>query len=433
MVAVIKTGHSINRILNYNENKVKEGVAQCIAAVNYPMDVENLSFNHKLNRLLNQASLNENVTRNSVHISINFDPSEKQFSSDLLKDIAEDYMRKIGFGEQPFLVYQHHDAGHPHLHIVTLKVRSDGSRIDTQNIGRNQSEKARKEIEIQYGLIKAEDMKKQPYELKAIVLQKVQYGKLDSRRAIAKVLDGVLNNYRYTSLHELNAVLKQYNVYADKGTEQSRTYQHKGLLYHILDEKGGKIGVPIKASSFYDKPTLKSLEEKFAPNEAARQPFKSRVKNAIDLALLKNKNHNVESLIISLVKEGIYTVLRQNSEGLNYGITYVDHKTKCVFNGSNLGKQYSAKGILGRCDKSIPAEQKSMPQTPEKQLSITIQPTGQNTRQTYQQNIILQPAGKVEAALLEILLKPENSSSNIPYPLSGKGRKKKKKSKSKHL
>ncbi len=27
MVAVIKTGHSIHRILNYNENKVKEGVA----------------------------------------------------------------------------------------------------------------------------------------------------------------------------------------------------------------------------------------------------------------------------------------------------------------------------------------------------------------------------------------------------------------------
>ncbi len=41
MVAIIKTGHSINRILNYNENKVKEGVAKYIAEVNYPMDVEN--------------------------------------------------------------------------------------------------------------------------------------------------------------------------------------------------------------------------------------------------------------------------------------------------------------------------------------------------------------------------------------------------------
>ncbi len=36
MVAVIKTGHSIHRILNYNENKVKQGVAECIGAGNYP-------------------------------------------------------------------------------------------------------------------------------------------------------------------------------------------------------------------------------------------------------------------------------------------------------------------------------------------------------------------------------------------------------------
>lgn len=433
MVAVIKTGCSINRILNYNENKVKEGVAGCIAAYNYPMDVEHLTFNQKLNRLLNQASLNENVTRNSVHISLNFDPSEQNFSKNTLKEIAENYMQKIGFGEQPYLVYQHHDAGHPHLHIVTLKVRADGSRIDTQNIGRNQSEKARKEIEIQYGLIKAEDMKKQPYELKAITLQKVQYGKVDSRRAIAKVLDGVLNNYRYTSLHELNAVLKQYNVYADTGSEQSRTYQHNGLLYHILDERGSKTGVPIKASSFYDKPTLKSIEEKFAANEAARQPFKSRVKNAIDLALIKNKNHSVDGLMAALTKEGIHTVQRQNTEGMNYGITYVDHKTKCVFNGSDLGKQYSAKGLGERCEKNASAEQKSIPQIPERQQPFTIPATGQTPRQPDQQNVSAQSMGRVEVGLLDILLQPENVSSSIPYPLNGKGRKKKRKSKSQHL
>jgi hypothetical protein len=30
MVAVIRTGHSIHRILNYNENKIKEGIASFI-------------------------------------------------------------------------------------------------------------------------------------------------------------------------------------------------------------------------------------------------------------------------------------------------------------------------------------------------------------------------------------------------------------------
>ena len=77
MVAVIKTGHSIHRILNYNENKVKQGVAECIGAGNYPVDPDKMSFTMKLNRFLKQMELNEKTKRNSVHISLNFDVSEK--------------------------------------------------------------------------------------------------------------------------------------------------------------------------------------------------------------------------------------------------------------------------------------------------------------------------------------------------------------------
>jgi len=41
-------------------------------------------------------------------------------------------------------------------------------------------------------------------------------------------------------------------------------------------------------------------------------------------------------------------VVRSNSEGRVYGVTFIDHITRCVFNGSDLGKQYTAKGILDR-------------------------------------------------------------------------------------
>lgn len=79
MVAVINTGHSIRAILNYNENKVSLGVAECIGEGNYPMDIVQMDKVLKLNLLLKQLELNENVTRNSVHISLNFDPSEKNY------------------------------------------------------------------------------------------------------------------------------------------------------------------------------------------------------------------------------------------------------------------------------------------------------------------------------------------------------------------
>jgi ribosomal protein S8 len=424
MVAIIQTGHSIKRTLNYNENKVKEGVAECISAENYLGETKKLSFNHKLNRLVNQAALNENVTRNSVHVSLNFGPSEK-ISNEKLKEIADTYMQKIGFAEQPYLVYRHFDAGHPHIHIVSVKVQADGRRIDTQNIGRNQSEKARKEIEIAYGLVQAENMETKKYELKPAYTQKIQYGKSDSRKAIANVLEAVLNTYKFSSLPELNALLRQYNVLADRGSESSRVFKHRGLLYHILDDKGNKTGVPIKASSFYNKPTLKALEEKFLLNETSRQPHKVRVKNAIDLAFIKQPRINMQELINTLNKQGINTALRQNKEGFIYGVTYVDHNTKCVFNGSVLGKQYSAKGVLERCAeiKETTAQQhgfvqKLTPKTSPPEEQISESPTLQN---------------KKGNDLLEILLRPEHASAYVPNQLTKQSRKKRRKRIAKHL
>lgn len=428
MVAVIKTGHSINRILNYNEQKVKEGLAECIAAINYAKDVEDLSLNNKLNRLLNQAALNENVSRNSVHISLNFDPSEN-LSCVTLNEIADTYMDKIGFGKQPYLVYQHHDAGHPHIHIVTIKIREDGSRIDTQNIGRNQSEKARKEIEQSFGLKRAEDSKqRQAYELKPINLQKAQYGKLETKRAITNVLDAVLNNYKYASLSELNAVLQQYNVIADRGNETSRVYKNNGLTYRIIDRGGNKVGVPIKASDFYNKPTLNYLQKKFAQNETDKQLHKIRVKNSIDLTLLKNPNHSIQSLAKSLEKDGINTVLRQNNEGIIYGITYVDHRTKCVFNGSDLGKQYSAKGIQDRCNHVEKLQQPSVGNT-----QVAKQTDAQNDLiNKVQKNTSEHLTTSIITKALDELLQPSQSPNYIPHQIK-KTKKKKRKNISNNL
>ena len=349
MVAIIKTGHSIRAMLNYNENKIKEGKAECIGQGNYPVDAERLTYAMKLNRLEKQCKLNENVKRHAVHISLNFDPSEASLPKEKLLEIAENYMEKIGFGQQPYLIYQHHDAGHPHLHITSINVQATGKRIAMNDIGKDESEPARKEIEQAFNLIKAENQKKKEYKPEPVSVR-VQYGKAETKKAIENVLHFVVNNYKYTSLPELNAVLKLYNIVADKGTENSRVAKHNGLLYHALDVKGNRVGVPIKASHFYDKPTLKNLEKKFAANDIKRQTDKIRIKNAIDVAFLKNNIIILPQLVKQLQKDGIDTVLRQNAEGFVYGVTFVDHKTKSVFNGSNIGKEYSAKRLQDKCN-----------------------------------------------------------------------------------
>ena len=56
MVAIIKTGTSIRSTFYYNENKLKEGVAECIMAGNYPDDAANLCEKERLNMLLKLAA-----------------------------------------------------------------------------------------------------------------------------------------------------------------------------------------------------------------------------------------------------------------------------------------------------------------------------------------------------------------------------------------
>jgi len=350
MVAVINTGSSVRSIFNYNENKIEAGKAELIGEGNYPIEASELSKDFRLKLLLKQLELNTNVTRGSVHISLNFDPAENKMPKEKLMEIASSYMEKIGFGFQPYLVYQHHDAGHPHIHIVSVKVKSDGERIDMQNIGRNQSETARKEIEKAFSLFRAQDFKREKIlNIKPAKSSTVDYGTAETKKAIADVLNAVIPNYKYTTVGELNAVLNLYNVTALQGSKDSRMFLHRGLAYQILNDQKQPVGVPLKASSFYMKPTLKNLELRFATNKMGRNPHLKRVKNAVDLAFMQNKIKAVSDLDRILIQDGIKTAERRSEQGMLYGLTYIDHKTKCVFNGSALGKPYAASGIEERC------------------------------------------------------------------------------------
>ena len=427
MVTVIKTGRSLHRTFNYNENKVKEGLARCVGQGNYPLNVDRLSLTMKLNRLLKRAELNQNVKRNSVHISLNFDPSEK-LSDEKMMAIAHSYMERIGFGEQPYLVYKHEDAGHPHIHICSVKVRADGTRIDINNIGKNESEQARKAIEKSFGLVKAENQKQLFYTLQPVSAQKVQYGKSATKRAIQNVLESILDNYRYTALPELNAILNQYNVHADRGKETSRMYRNGGLVYRVLDPQGNPVGVPIKASLFYNKPTLSFLEEKFKQNKIRKTlAHKTRLKNVIDKVLLRQENTSLEALVKALYKQGIHTVLRQNEEERLYGITFVDHRTQCVFNGSELGKRYSAKAISERCGlRGVPEPNMHSARKPG--MGLQPQHTAAETKDTandLEQTTPIESKEHIET-FLDQLLQVEQVPDYLPYHLK-KHRKKKKK------
>nr|WP_162852507.1 relaxase/mobilization nuclease domain-containing protein [Dinghuibacter silviterrae] len=310
---------------------MKAAEAKLLMACGFPRDAATLSFRNKLERFELLTRQNERTRTNAMHIFLSFSVYDK-LDEDRLKLIALEYMERIGFGNQPFIVYQHVDTANPHIHIASVNIEDGGQRIETHNIGRVQSEQARKEIERLYDLVRAQDQQRDTAYL-------LQSGRLQN------IVREVVGTYKFTSLPELNAVLRQFDIAAYRGEEGSKMYEKGGLVYLKLGLDGERVGLPIKASSIYSSPTLKNLQKKYEVNEAARKPYSQRLKHQLDKALSSGGREAMESL---LQNQGIQVLLRSNEQGQVYGVTFIDNGTRVIFNGSDLGKNYSAKAFMER-------------------------------------------------------------------------------------
>lgn len=353
MVAKIVSGKNIRGILIYNENKVEKGEAILFMASAFAGDIDKLKLVQKAERFNKRTMLNPSVKTNALHITLNFHPSD-QLDSEKLQRIVSEYMEQIGFGEQPFLVYLHEDTHHPHVHIGTTNIRPDGSRIDIHGIGYRRSEQARKSIEQKYNLKVAggRSLDNSP-KIKPAV-----YGEGPTKKTISNIVTAVMKQYRYSSFPEFNAALKAFNITADRGAEDSVMYQKRGLIYSILDDNGNKIGIPLKASAMYARPTFDNIEKRFDKNTRDRKIFREALKDKIDWLFDGYQSITKTGFELALKEIGVTADFRRNQQGRIYGVTFIDHGTKSVFNGSDLGKVYSAASLLRAFgDRDIPVAQ----------------------------------------------------------------------------
>jgi hypothetical protein len=417
MVARIITGKNIRGVLHYNEHKVQEGKAELLLAHRFLQEPHELRFQEKLTRFEGLLEKSPQVRTNAVHLSLNFAMGEA-LGKEKLERIATDYMDLIGFGGQPYLVYRHLDAAHPHLHLVTTNIQADGRRINLHNIGREKSEPARKAIELAYGLVRAEDQrqaKKLP--LQPVKLEQAQYGKSETKRSIANIITAVTRSYNYTSLAELNAVLRAFNVTADRGSENSQMHRRGGLVYSILDGQGRRAGVPVKASAIPGKPTLANLEKRFEQNRQSRRLYREALRKSLDKIFHTAPPLSKEKVVQLLAKKHIQVLFRDSAQGMTYGVTFIDHRRKAVINGSELSKAYGAKALLERLsgEKESNKPERQGPEQPEQQDA-----TGKTAFPAPARHEALH----IDApAILQDLLKAEQQGDYLPHSLKARKRK----------
>lgn len=339
MVGRITKGASIRGVLEYNAEKVLSGEASVLYGNMVLGDCEQ-SDTFDMRRALSsfQPCLDTRKIKDPVfHVSLNPNPSDK-LTDEQLVEIAQEYMERMGFGQQPYYVFKHRDIDREHIHIVSVRLRADGSIIsDSQD--RPRSKAILQDIERRYGLRPAvEGQEQREFD----TARRVEYGRDNLKQQMKSAVRLLAEQYRFGSISEYRTLLNLYHVDLEERKGEANGKRWNGIVYTATDERGAWVGSPIKSSALTPKGGYKFLQKQIARNdtdlksEATKAPIRATVARAMHRARTQDE-------FVRLLKaDGIDAVLRENKDGRITGATFVDHRTKTVLNGSRLGKSYSA-------------------------------------------------------------------------------------------
>jgi len=376
MLAYITPVVSTSQKIYYNEQKVSRGQAECIYAGNYLKDANLLTLDDKRRRFNDLLELNHRPGKKGNHIVLEF-PPEEDHPNDKMIAITASYMQRIGYRDQPYLVYRHRDTAIPHVHIVTTIISPDGRAIREDFMALRISEPARKAVELEFALAKGGGNKRTWQPMTGPV-RRIDYGKLPNHDAIASTLHYILHTFRYRSVPELNAILRLYNLTAKTGRPGSRLHQLGGLLYQALGEDGKSRGGPIKASSLPFKPTLSWLKKKFDENNTLSPTTIRNTRVAFE-SVFRERPQAANALYDALRRHQLALASTPQPIGAPDGVLnnepgdllLVNLADKTVLNIMELGPTYD----LPTLQKRLPFDILHLPQT-----------TKQQTQQKHQKN-----------------------------------------------
>ena len=340
MVAKISHGASLHGALAYNHGKVKNGKAEILSG--YRMISDRLGFPSDDMRLAllsfeNYLLANRNTEKPVLHIALSPAPEDK-LTDEQLAGLAEKYMEKMGYGNQPYIVYKHGDTHNPHIHIVSVCVDELGNKIKDSYEWRR-SMTACRELEIDFGLRNGADMeeKNQKTELK-----RVDASAGDVRHQIGNTLKAVLESYRFQTFGEYSALLSTLNIEAKLVRGEYKGKPYTGIIYSATDNEGKVISPPFKSARFGKRFGNEWLEKKMLSHT---KDFKDgrwapSIHKQVVYAIQQARSR--KEFMELLKRDGVNMVFRQNEQGRIYGVTFIDHNNREVFNGSRMGKEFSA-------------------------------------------------------------------------------------------
>jgi len=338
MIAKIGRSGNLYGALAYNQLKVVNENGQILFANKI---IETANGHYSVAQLAQSFApyliANRNTEKHTLHISLNPDPKDT-VSDDKFREMAQEYMQEMGYGQQPFLVFKHTDIDRTHIHIVSVCVDEEGKKI-SDKFEKRRSMNVCRELERKHDLIPATD---KGHQQNNKVLSPVDYQTGDIKSQIASVIRHLPKYYQFQTLGEHNALLSLFNITTEKVEGELQGKFQQGLLYFALNDKGEKVSHPFKASLFGKDAGISELELHFEKSKETlkNHTAKPTIKAVVAMALQSTSDE--QTFKKQLAEQGINVIVRRNDTERIYGITFIDHNSMTVWNGSRLGKEFSA-------------------------------------------------------------------------------------------
>lgn len=328
---------SSSGILDYNEQKVKTGLATPVLVKNTPFDdippaISPIASIYGLFEDLETNPARSAMVRTpSFHMTVN--PSENDVIDEpRVLEYIQEVMQTLGYGEQPYIVYRHNDIEREHWHVVSTKLRKDGSCVrsgfDAYSLNRLQKELAPK-----YGFTagRVDESKAEQHD-DILNLDGLGYPvysqKTRNKRKLLNEIVAVAMQFLFRSMAEFKSILESMNVrlVEFKNKEKSKFY-----LYGTDGKKR------YMSSSFkIDKDVIDAAEAQAKKNSLT--PFteseKSRKMKAVSDFLIDHSTSLQEYISKMNSINLIVTADRDQFDGIT-NVTIISRKMRTVLNSES--------------------------------------------------------------------------------------------------
>ena len=232
-------------ILQYNEEKVEKGLAAPVLIRNThfddvpPEESPIASIFSLFEDLESNPAVSRRVRTPSFHMSVNPSDTDGMTQEKALSYI-QDVMSMLGYGEQPYIVYRHNDIEREHWHVVSTKIRPDGTTVPSEFEGRR-LQVIQKQLAEKYGYtpgLREEDKELQHDDV--LDLDGKGYPEFNpktrNKRKLIRAIFEVALQFVIRSVHEFKCIMASMGVHVDERRRGEKTF----FVFSGIDGSGKK-------------------------------------------------------------------------------------------------------------------------------------------------------------------------------------------------